>query len=231
MFLKYYQKLDDAISYLFSSVTNEKKLLKSYFSNKKILYIDIGTNEGGYLEFLSNFIKFKKVICFEPLKDLSDKLANKYKELNLLNFNLAVSNKEKIKTFYNYDISSQSSFYKQNDLFKSLKNLKKKFKVKAIKFDNFFKKKEKIDFCKIDVQGEEINVLKGMSKHLKEKKIELIKIELSFIERYEKVKPNFYDILIFLNKFDYKLISISKIKYKDEKLLLMDAFFCHNKKK
>ena len=231
MFLKYYQKLDDAISYLFSSVTNEKKLLKSYFSNKKILYIDIGTNEGGYLEFLSSFIKFKKIICFEPLKDLSDKLANKYKELNLLNFNLAVSNKEKIKTFYNYDISSQSSFYKQNDLFKSLKNLKKKFKVKAIKFDNFFKKKEKIDFCKIDVQGEEINVLKGMSKHLKAKKIELIKIELSFIERYEKVKPNFYDILIFLNKFDYKLISISKIKYKDEKLLLMDAFFCHNKKK
>ena len=230
MFLKYYQKLDDAITYLFSSVSNEKKLLKSYFSNKKITYIDIGTNEGGYLDFLSSFIKFKKVICFEPIKHLSEKLSTKYSKLNLHNFNLAVSNKNQTKFFYQYDISSQSSFYKQNDLFKSLKNLKKKFKVKAIKFDSFFRKKEKIDFCKIDVQGEEMNVLKGMVNHLKTKKIDLIKIELSFLERYEKVKPNFYDILVFLNKFNYHLLSISKIKYKDEKLLLMDAFFGPDKK-
>ena len=62
MLLKYYQKLDDAISYLFSSVSNEKKLLKSYFSNKKITYIDIGTNEGGYLDFLSSFNSF---ICVQ----------------------------------------------------------------------------------------------------------------------------------------------------------------------
>ena len=70
-----------------------------------------------------------------------------------------------------------------------------------------------------------MNVLKGMANNLKRKNIKLIKIELSFMERYKKVKPNFYDILTYLNKFNYKLVSISKIKYKDQKLLLMDAFF------
>ena len=35
MLLKYYQKLDDAISYLFSSVTNEKKFLEIYSKIKK----------------------------------------------------------------------------------------------------------------------------------------------------------------------------------------------------
>ena len=103
--LKYYQKLDDAVAYLFSSTINEKKFLKQFFKNKKITFVDIGTNEGGYLDFLNNFIKFKKVICFEPIKDLSDKILKKYSKLNLLNFNFAVSNKDQIKTFYLYDIS------------------------------------------------------------------------------------------------------------------------------
>ena len=70
-----------------------------------------------------------------------------------------------------------------------------------------------------------MNVLKGMKKNLKNKKIKLLKVELSFIERYQDVKPNFYDIIGFLNKYKYKLISISKIKYRNEKILLMDAFF------
>jgi len=69
-----------------------------------------------------------------------------------------------------------------------------------------------------------LNVLKGMKKNLKNKRVKLLKIELSFIERYQNVKPNFYNIISFLNKYKYTLISISKIKYKGEKILLMDAF-------
>ena len=36
MILKYYQKIDDALSYLFSSVCDEKKLIKSIFGKKKL---------------------------------------------------------------------------------------------------------------------------------------------------------------------------------------------------
>ena len=72
MLLKYYQKLDDAISYLAASFCNEKKLIKSVLGNKRITYIDIGTNQGTYLEFLSNFLKFKSVDCFEPQEELGE---------------------------------------------------------------------------------------------------------------------------------------------------------------
>ena len=225
MLLKYYQKLDDAISYLFSSVTNEKKFLRNIFKNKKIFYVDIGTNEGNYIGFLSNILNIKKIVCFEPIKDLNDKIKETYPDLNINNFNHALSNKKSLKTFYQYNISSQSSFYQQNNLFKSLKKLNKKIKIKTIKFDDFFNKNQLVDFCKVDVQGEELNVLKGMKKNLKNKRVKLLKIELSFIERYRNVKPNFYNIISFLNKYKYTLISISKIKYKGEKILLMDAFF------
>mgnify|MGYP001220793098 CR=1 FL=1 len=225
MILKYYQKLDDAISYLLSSVCNEKKFLKSIFGKKKIFYIDIGTNEGNFLEYLSDIFKFKKIICFEPIYSLAKKLENNFNKKNIEINNLALSDKSSVRKFYEYKISSQSSLYKQNDIFKSLKSLEKISKVKTITFDQMFKKKSKIDFCKIDVQGEELKILKGMKNNLKSRNIKLIKIEIAFVERYLGVKSNFFDIIFYLVNFNYHLISISKIKYKDDKILFMDAYF------
>ena len=225
MILKYYQKIDDAISYLFSSVCDEKKLIKSIFGKKKIVYVDIGTNEGSFLEYLFKFCIFKKVFCYEPILRLSNELKKKYSSKNIKIFNVALSNKKSLKKFFEYKISSQSSLYKQNDIFKSLKDLKKISKVKTEIFDNEFNNNQKIDFCKIDVQGEEINVLKGMKKNLKKKDIRLLKIEITFIERYVSVKPNFNQIISFLLEYDYHLTSISKIKFKNNRLLLMDAYF------
>ena len=226
MLLKYYQKIDDALSYLLSFVCDEKKLLKEIFGKNKINYVDIGTNEGSFLEYLSKFFLFKKIICFEPIHELSQKLNKKFKKYkNIEIYNLALSNKNENKKFYQYNISSQSSFYKQNNIFKSLKSLKRISRVKTVIFDDKFKSKSKIDFCKIDVQGEEVNVLKGMKKNLKRKSIKLIKIEISFIERYQGSKPNFFNIVSFLMKYNYHLISISKIKYKNNQILLMDAYF------
>ena len=50
--LKYYQKLDDAVAYLLSSTISEKKLLKQFFNDKEITFVDIGTNVGNYLNFV-----------------------------------------------------------------------------------------------------------------------------------------------------------------------------------
>ena len=192
---------------------------------KKIVYVDIGTNEGSFLEYLLKFCVFKKVFCYEPILRLSDELKQKYSKKNIKIFNVALSNKKSIRKFFEYKISSQSSLYKQNDIFKSLKDLKKISKVKTKIFDNEFNNDEKIDFCKIDVQGEEINVLKGMKKNLKKRNIKLLKIEITFIERYVNIRSNFNQIISFLLKYNYHLTSISKIKFKNNRLLLMDAYF------
>ena len=223
MLLKYYQKIDDAISYLFSSVCNEKSFLKKILKKNKIYYVDIGTNEGNFLDFLSKLFKFKEIICFEPINSMAKNLQIKYPKAQIKN--IALSNKKSLRKFYEYKISSQSSLHKQNNTFKSLKELKKIANIKTDTFDSQFKKNEKIDFCKIDVQGEEVRVLEGMKLNLKKKNIKIIKIEISFIERYIGVKSNFYQIVSFLIKFNYHLVSISKIKYKDNKILLMDAYF------
>ena len=225
MLLKYYQKIDDALSYLLSSVCDEKKLIKDLFKKSKITYVDIGTNEGNFLDFLLKFCNFNKIICFEPIEQLANKLRGKFNNKKIEINNEALSNKSSSRKFYEYQISSQSSLYKQNDIFKSLKNLKNISTIKTRSFDQIFKGKKKIDFCKIDVQGEEVKVLQGMKQNLKLKNIKLIKIEISFIERYQGSKSNFFEIISYLIKFNYHLVSISKIKYQNNKILLMDAYF------
>ena len=117
MLLKFYQKIDEAITYLFSSVSNEKKFLKKIFGNKKIIYIDIGANEGGFLDFLDSIFKFEKIIVFEPIDKLLEKIKSKYFNNKNKFYNLALSNKKSIRKFYEYSISSQSSLYVQNDMF------------------------------------------------------------------------------------------------------------------
>lgn len=229
MFLRYYQKLDDTISYLFSSNINEKKLLQKIFKKKKIVLVDIGANEGNYIDLISKNLKIKKIFCFEPIKELSDKIHNRYSDNNLIISNLALSNKKSKRNFYQYSISSTSSLYKQNNLYKSLKKLQNIKKIQTSTFDNIFKKNLKIDICKIDVQGEDYKVIIGMKNNLKKKNIRILKIELSLEKFYEKTESNFYEILFFLKRLNYQLISISKIKYKDEKITFMDAYFEYKK--
>ena len=166
-FLKYYQQIDDAFSYLFSSVSNERKLLKENLNNE-IVYIDIGTNVGNYLNFVKRNFKIKQVYCFEPISGLAKELEKNIFDIKIKKiFNCALSDTAKNRKFFLCDISSQSSFYKQNKTYSSVQKIKKTISVDTKVFDKIFNKNLKIDFCKIDAQGEDYNILKGMKTNLK----------------------------------------------------------------
>ncbi len=225
MILKYYQKLDDAISYLLASSLSEKKLLKKILNKKILTIVDIGANEGSYIDFLSENFKLKKIYCFEPLKQLTEKIKNKYNSHNLKIYNIALSNRKAKRNFFEYYVTSNSSLYKRNNIYKSLRKLKSVKKVNTNTYDNIIGTKQKIDVCKIDAEGEDYKILLGMKKNLKKKNIKLLKVELLFKKLNEKTNETFYDILFLLKKYNYKLISISKIKQKDEKIIFINAYF------
>jgi len=227
-FLKLFQKIDDTISYLLSSVCNEKKLLKENIKKKEIVYVDIGTNVGNYVEFINKIFEIKTLYCFEPQKELAKNLEKITYSKKKYIFPFALSNVEKIKKFYQYDISSQSSFHNQVNHYSSLRKLKRVHKIKTLIFDKVFNKNLKIDFCKIDAEGEDFNILKGMVKNLKKGNIKLLKVEISFPPFYQKMENSYLDIFNFLKKLNYNLISISKIKYVNNNLLFMDVFFKKN---
>ena len=229
-FLKLYQKIDDALSYLLSSVCDEKKLLKENITKKEIVFVDIGTNVGNYVEFVNKIFKIKTLYCFEPQIDLIKNLEEISYVKKKYIFPFALSNTQKLKNFYQYDIASQSSFHKQVNNYNSLQKVRKVHKMKTSTFDKVFNKNLNIDFCKIDAQGEDFNILKGMEKNLKKGNIKILKVEVCFSRMYEKTGSSYLDVLNFLHKLNYNLISISKIKYVKNELLFMDAFFKKNYK-
>jgi FkbM family methyltransferase len=220
--LNLFQKLDDYISYLNSNTVNEKSLLSKALGNK-ISLIDVGSNYGSYLSFISNNFSIEKAFVFEPSKTNYQYLKNKFKKFNYIIKPYATSNKNNKRMFYQYEITSMSSLYPDLKTYNSFNKIKNKYLVKVIKLDDFIKVK-KIDLCKIDVQGEDLNTLKGMQKLLKKKIIKLIKIELSFESIYGN-NNDWIKIINFLNKYKYKLIGITKIKYKNLKIIFMDCYF------
>ena len=69
-------------------------------------------------------------------------------------------------------------------------------------------------------------MLEGATKLLVKKRIKLIKVELLNSFNFKKNKSNINDIIFFLNKYNYYIITIAKTKFVDEKLLMMDVYFC-----
>ena len=224
--LKLFQKIETAVSYILSNSINEKKFLKKKLNKKEIIVIDIGANVGSYLDFIIKNFKYKKIYAFEPSIKAYEQLENKFNSKNIILENIALSNKKTKRKFYEYKLTSQSSFYKITSKKNPFKNLNNIYKIKTLKLDEYLNLKEKkIDICKIDIQGEELNVLMGMQKYLKKKKIKLIKVEITIRNDYDNNKNQFVEIINFLKKFNYDLITISKIKFSQNEIMFLDAYF------
>lgn len=227
--LKILQSIDNVITYFFSNLSKEDKYLKKNFKNKNINLVDVGSNLGGYIDFVCKHLNINQVHIFEPSKKCIIFLEKKFKNSNFFINNQAVSNLKKINNFYENEILSQSSLYNLKNKFNS--NLKNRdiYKIQCITLDEYFnryKKLSSIDLLKIDAEGEDLNVLKGSKKLLKLKKIKYIKIELlNSIDKNKK--SNINEIIFFLNKYNYLIDTIVKTKFIKNKLLMMDAYFTH----
>ena len=93
----------------------------------------------------------------------------------------------------------------------------------CITLDEFYRingLREIYDLVKIDCEGEDYNIIKGAKNLLKKNLIKFLKIEIEFENN------NFYKIIDYLNKFDYKLLTLTKVKYnKDQSINHIDAYF------
>ena len=77
---------------------------------------------------------------------------------------------------------------------------------------------------KIDVQGNEVNVLKGAKQMLKEKRIKLIFTEISVAYNY-KEQSKIEDIIKLLRANKYKIFNFFKMKHNKGKLIECDVLF------
>tara|TARA_Y100000816_G_C26037020_1_gene543000 strand:+ start:51 stop:764 length:714 start_codon:yes stop_codon:yes gene_type:complete len=211
---------------LFDYFTEKKILLeiKKIFSNEsQISIIDVGAHKGEYiLNILKNF-KVKQGYCFEPNPSVFRILQNNIKNKKNIEFiNFGVSNSSgKIKFNVNIESSSssinnlneKSNYYKKKFYllnFLNTSNVTKVIDIEVLTLDNFMKKKGiiQIDLLKIDTEGYEMQVLKGLQDKIK--KIKLIHFEHHFDDMIMKdyKLSNIHNYLVkngFKKKFKIKM--------------------------
>lgn len=157
-------------------------LKKINFKNN-INIIDVGASDGLAVKFFKNNLNVNKIICFEPYESYV-KILKKNKELII--FPYAIGNKNISKKIYfprynifgkffdlityaHYDYKLLQHFIKDFSYKNNLKIVSSILKIKKIK-----KIKYKIDLIKIDTNGYELNVIRGLLKLIQKDKPVLI---------------------------------------------------------
>lgn len=190
--------------------------------NKKVNIIDVGASDGIASKFFNRKLKINKIICFEPNKLYVRIL----KKINIKNLTVNAYGIDQFNKYYEiffprYKFFSKNldlipyTYYNKQALLNQI-NLDFKFKknISIVKKKIYLKKvkdiKAKIDLIKIDVNGHELSVVKGLSKIIKRDRPALI-IEtgndIKIIENY--LKKYGFEKYLFFNKYN-KFLKIKK---------------------
>ena len=169
--------------------------------------IDVGANVG---DFSFNFRQiFNNLICFEPNRNLISILNQKFKNNNNVKIlNLGVGDKKESRNFYitNDKGKTLSSIKKQNNIIhKILKDTRivDQYNINIITLHDFIIEnnlQEKSLFLKIDTQGNDLEVLYGLKKFIKN--VKFIKIEMPVINIYD-INYNFSKINEFMDQNNF----------------------------
>ena len=164
---------------------NKKKILFFFKNKNKIefsLFIDVGAHHGETINFFKKKLNIKNILAFEPSPPNYQKLLKKTKNIkNLKIYNIGLGEKKEVLDFKQHIESSSSTIIKINDQSKYFKrknryldffDRKKKFsiiKVNIDRLDNILSelKIKKIDVLKIDTEGYDFNVMKGLGDYIK----------------------------------------------------------------
>ena len=178
----------------------ERKVEPEFLWIKEILgknsvFMDVGANVGAYLYTLENHLKPENIFAFEPNPQLFKRLKRLFPKVNL--FSLALSDVSTIAEFKIPVINGekvhtrgtlQTSIKEKNEE----KTILQKVEVKPLDdlvFDDVYIEKgrnaqtdkfnlKKLDFIKIDVEGNEMQTLRGAKKTIEKfKPILMVEME------------------------------------------------------
>ncbi|MDM5157399.1 FkbM family methyltransferase [Bacillus sp. DX1.1] len=171
---------DDYIGRIISSTKDyyEKEALEyfsDYIPENGVIY-DIGANIGNHTVYFTKCFNPKKVYAFEPAEKIYE----------ILKYNIKVNGLENLETF-NYAVGEKSGKaslnYNQENTGASNIQLNKNGEIKVVSLDDL--NLEEPDLIKVDVEGLEYEVIKGMVNHLNNAS-PVLWVEI-FSEHYPKV--------------------------------------------
>ncbi len=192
---------------------HELNTIEKFSNLNKLLFVDCGSNYGFYSFYVASLSKKNEIISIEASKATSNEFIKNLKLNNFKNisfFNNAVTNSINENISFYESVNDWESSQTHNNFKFNSELIVKTTKIDSILQDYFLE--DYIVIIKLDVEGNEINAIKGALEVIK-KSNPIIIIEFSkYI--FENV-DNIDYLKNFLTQYDY---SIYDINYKKKNL-------------
>lgn len=211
----------------------EAWLIRKIASINPSVIFDVGANTGKYAIELKRYSPHAHVYCFEPVSSTFELLQNNlknYKDITYVQAGLYSEPKE--LTINIYPSSTHASLYDLKAVpYESLR----KEKIQLISGDQFIQENKiaKVDFIKLDVEGSELDALKGLSTALQNKVVRLIQFEYGYINITTKnLLVDYYDLLsrhnYIIGKLYPKKVEFRKYNFKYEDFIGPNMIAIHS---
>lgn len=164
-----------------SGETNVLDFIGNRMGDGTLVLFDVGANVGEYTKLLLNYFGEKEVTIhsFEPSGITFETLERNVRgEKVILNHVGLGKEKSEAILYYDRENSGMASLYDRQLDYLGME-LSKKEKVRIIPLDEYCRENgiEKIDFLKMDVEGNELDVLQGAEHMLRESRIRSIQFK------------------------------------------------------
>jgi len=206
-----------------------KRLLST--ENKPIIF-DVGAHAGEMAKRYRKIFPNAKIYSFEPILDCFNHLRELFKADNDLHvFPFAISDQPGEKEFFINQNLGSSSLLSSTSRGKNLWGNRalethSQTKVQCQTLDQFCSENdiEHIHLLKLDIQGAELDALRGAERILESGMVDIIFTEISISQSYNN-QGDFHQILSLLNEFNFELFNIYKAIRRNGRLMEIDVMF------
>lgn len=185
------------------------------------LIFDVGAYHGEFSQLCFDIWPATEITAFEALENKIENLRSLFKNEKFSVQEGIIGDRNEDGVLF-YADETASSVLKSEEVF----NKKVVVKQKMITLDSFINASDSRipDFLKVDTQGFEFQVLKGMEQHLS--KVKILLLELNFIEVYDNVKLA-HEVITYLSGFGFVPYDICEIHRRplDNALFQIDFIF------
>lgn len=201
------------------------ELIKSNYPNQIKTIFDIGGNIGTWSLLAKTIFSNAEIHAFEPLESFGNRFKDNTKNFDSISVHqVALGNEEAINEMH--VAGDSSSLLPLGNLMQEQYEIqsKEKAQIQTVILDEYIKEKNipQPDFIKLDIQGYELEALKGAKEAMNHAKYIFIEVSL---EEFYIGQPLLHEVVAFMAEHDFYATALKKETHVGKRLYQTDILF------